>query len=450
MRASTFVRGILGAATAGSLLFAGAVAPAHASHYTQPTVVSTDAADWTPDLVVTSGEPKPVAYSIAEAGSMMVVGGRFSSVADNSTSVTNNMPRSNVFAFSATTGAISQGFAPQVNGDVWSVLSDGTSVYIGGGFTTVNGVSRPALAKLNLATGALDTTFAPTFKGGRVSDMALSHGQLIVSGIFTKRLVALDPTTGKSTAYLNNVAVAGRLPNSNSAQVFKFDISPDGNHLVAVGNFTTVNNATLPRVFMLDLSDASATLSPWRYAPLNVPCTSGRINAQSYVQDVDFAPDSSYFALASFGYMPQDASQRWYQLCDSVSRFETNIMSPSQPTWIDYTGGDSLKSVAVTGAAIYVQGHSRWLDNPYGQDYKNDFGVDRLGGGAVDPNGGGQAHLDDVHAVPGKALPWNPVMPQQSGGFQILPTAKGVWFVTDATRFGGEYHRGIRFAPLNP
>ena len=127
--------------------------------------------------------------------------------------------------------------------------------------------------------------------------------------------------------------------------------------------------------------------------------------------------------------------QRGLQLCDSVSRFETANLNPAAPTWINYTGGDSLKSVGVTGAAVYVQGHSRWLDNPDGQDSKGPGAVDRLGGGAVDP-------------VTGKALPWNPVMPQQSGGYQILPTAAGVWFVTDGTRFGGEYHAGIRFAPL--
>jgi hypothetical protein len=185
---------------------------------------------------------------------------------------------------------------------------------------------------------------------------------------------------------------------------------------------------------MLNLGSTNATLSDWSYAPLSLSCASTRRNAISYVQDVDFAPDSSYFALASFGYMYQ-TGQRGYQLCDSVSRFETANLSPTQPTWINYTGGDSLKSVAITGPAVYVQGHSRWLDNPYGQDSAGPGAVDRLGGGAVD-------------SVTGKALAWNPVMPQQSGGFQILPTASGVWFVTDGTRFGGEYHRGIRFAPL--
>ena len=122
-------------------------------------------------------------------------------------------------------------------------------------------------------------------------------------------------------------------------------------------------------------------------------------------------------------------------LCDGVSRFETNNLDPTKPTWINYTGGDSLKSVAVTNSAVYVQGHSRWLDNPDGVDRPGPGAVDRLGGGAVDP-------------VTGKALPWNPVMPQQAGGFDILATATGVWFATDGTRFGGKYRKGIRFAPL--
>jgi hypothetical protein len=58
------------------------------------------------------------------------------------------------------------------------------------------------------------------------------------------------------------------------------------------------------------------------------------------------------------------------------------------------------------------------------------------------------ARIGDLNAVPGKSLDWNPGMPQQSGGYQILPTSDGVWFATDGTRFGGEYHAGIRFAPL--
>jgi hypothetical protein len=390
---------------------------ANASPYTHSEVVSAAPDMKMPVLATTAGQPKPVAYTIAEESG------------NRKTQYT----RGNVFAFDATTGAVNTDFAPNLDGVVWGSWSDGTSVYLGGAFRNVNGEPRSTLAKLDLATGQLDPNFRPPFKGGRVSDIAMVHGQLIVAGTFKARIVSLNPTTGKKTNYLNH-AVEGRLANSNAAQVFHFDVSPDGEHLVAVGNFLTVDGQARPRVFMLDLGETSTSLSSWNYPPLARQCSSGRKNAQAYVLDVDFAPDSSYFALASFGFMFQ-SGQRGLMLCDSVSRFDTDNLSPSAPKWINYTGGDSLKSVAVTGSAVYVQGHSRWLDNPFGQDSAGPGAVSRPGGGAVDP-------------VTGKALPWNPVMPQQAGGFQILATPTGVWFATDGVRFGGKYRRGIRFAPL--
>ncbi len=411
-------------------LLSGA-ASVEASEFGHPTVVSQTAASWTPNLVAVNGAPAPVALSITTAGDQMVVGGRFS-VVENSAR-TQQWQRRNVVAFSATTGAINERFVPQVDGDVWSVLSDGTSVYLGGSFKTVNGVSRPALAKLSLATGQLDSSFVPPINVGRVTDMELDRGRLVVAGTFGRKLLALRPDNGKATPYIPNL-VTGKLPNSDAAQVFKFDISPDGSRLVAVGNFTTVDNQPRARAFMLDLGETSSTLSAWYYKPLSESCTSTRANAIAYVQDVDFAPDSTWFALASFGYVPQQGGL-FRQLCDSVARFETNVADPTRPTWINYTGGDSLKSVAVTGEAVYVQGHNRWLDNPYGKDSKGPGALDRLGGGAVDP-------------VTGLALSWNPVMPASSGGYQILPTTTGVWFVTDGVRFGGKYRRGIRYAPL--
>jgi hypothetical protein len=418
------VAGLVTALGAGQLA-------ANASPYTHPAVVSEAPVMTMPVLALTDGQPKPIAYTVAEAGDQIVVGGRFQTVENGNRTV--QYTRRNVFALNATTGAVNPDFAPNVDGDVWGAWSDGTSVYIGGGFRNVNGVSRPALAKLSLATGELDPNFQPTFTGARVSDIDMVHGQLIVSGTFQKRIVSLNPNTGKPTAYLNHV-VGGRLPNSNSAQVFHFDVSPDGQHLIGVGNFLTVDGAERPRVFMLDLSETGSTLSSWNYEPLGPKCTSNRANAQAYVLDVEFSPDSSWFAFASFGFMWQ-TGYKGLMLCDSVSRFETDNLNPSAPTWINYTGGDSLKSVAVTNQAVYVQGHSRWLDNPDGRDFAGPGAVDRPGGGAV-------------HPETGMALPWNPEMPQQAGGFDILATPTGVWFATDGIRFDGKYRRGIRFAPL--
>jgi len=93
-----------------------------------------------------------------------------------------------------------------------------------------------------------------------------------------------------------------------------------------------------------------------------------------------------------------------------------------------------LHSVLDTGAAVYVQGHSRWLDNPYGRDSAGPGAVVRTGGGAIDP-------------VTGRALSWAPKMPQGEGGYQMYANEQGVWFATDGQRFAGKYRRGIRLAP---
>ncbi len=94
-----------------------------------------------------------------------------------------------------------------------------------------------------------------------------------------------------------------------------------------------------------------------------------------------------------------------------------------------------MHSVAATGAAVYVQGHNRWLDNPYGRNSAGEGAVERPGGGAIDP-------------VSGKALPWNPVKRAVVGGYDFLATRAGLWVASDGKYFHGEYHYGIAFCPL--
>jgi hypothetical protein len=53
-------------------------------------------------------------------------------------------------------------FAPSVNGEVWAMASDGASLWIGGTFTSVNGVARRGVAKLNPTTGAVDAPSTPS------------------------------------------------------------------------------------------------------------------------------------------------------------------------------------------------------------------------------------------------------------------------------------------------
>jgi hypothetical protein len=153
-----------------------------------------------------------------------------------------------------------------------------------------------------------------------------------------------------------------------------------------------------------------------------------------YMRDVDFSPDGSYFVLISTGFVPQ-AGQIGTALCDAAARFETGISNPVRPTWINYTGGDTLHSGAVTDKAVYVQGHQRWLDNPQGRDNAGPGAVSRQGIGALDP-------------ITGKALSWNPTKDRGVGGKDLLVTPRGLWVGSDTDHIGHEFHARVALMPV--
>ena len=128
----------LGVAVGAMGLLAMVPTTAEANNTPHSDLVSTTAATFTPNLVSTGY--RPIAYSINQAGSSIIVGGRFDRVENSARTVQYN--RKNVFAFDATTGAVSPAFDPNVDGQVWSVLGNGDDVYIAGEFKNVNGVAR--------------------------------------------------------------------------------------------------------------------------------------------------------------------------------------------------------------------------------------------------------------------------------------------------------------------
>lgn len=416
---------------ATALSLSAGLGAAVASPVAQPSVVSEDPADFTPNLTPDDAAPYPDVYAINQLGDTMYAGGDFHTVTD---AAGTPYTRANVMAFSATSGAIFP-FAPVLDGQVWAIEVSESAVYIGGTFRTVNGIERPAIVKVDAVTGAVDGQFAPPILGGRVSEIRLVNGRLIVGGSFAANLLALDPATGRDTGYIA-LPVDGKVANSSrKTEVYRFAVNPAGTRLVAVGNFTSVNGHSRQRAFMLGLRPQSAWVNEWYYQPLSKPCRSTSAAKQAYLTDVDFSPDGAYFVLTATGYVPATTAEIGTAVCDAAARFETGVAAPTQPTWINYTGGDTLHAVAITGAAVYVQGHNRWLDNPEGRDSAGPGALRRLGGGAIDPN-------------TGRALPWNPVKPARAGGKDFLVTSAGLWVGSDSPRFNGEDHYGLAFCPL--
>jgi hypothetical protein len=395
----------------------------------QPAVVSANPVNYTPNFVDDTVVPNSAVHAIAQVGNTIFAGGQFRTVTNSSRTVT--YTRFNLAAFSASTGAVDP-MAPRFDGTVWALQASGSSVYVGGAFTQVNGVARRGLVKLDATTGAVDPNFNPVVKWGNITEIRLVGGRLLVGGSFPKKLAALDPATGADTGYLA-LGISGSVAsNAGATRIYRFAVNPAGNRLVAIGNFTSVAGEPRRQAFMLRLG-TSASVSPWHPPALDLQCSSTDIPV--YLKDVDFSPDGSYFVFASSGYVPK-SGDLLTAVCDAISRFESSDESATaKPTWINYTGGDTLHSVAATGVAVYAQGHQRWMDNPYGKDYAGPGAVARQGIAALDP-------------VTGKALAWNPGKTRGVGGKDFLATSTGLWVGSDGNRFAGEFRASLAFVPL--
>jgi hypothetical protein len=310
------------------------------------------------------------------------------------------------------------------------------ALYVGGSFTTVDGQPHAGLVKLHRDTGLPFKRFS--FAPGRaVTDLAVTHGQLLAGGSFPGYLRSMDLRTGQLTSFVAP-SVRGKVARRAGATTLsRFAVDPTGTRLVAVGNFNRVDGLQRRRVFMLNLrSDATSKMSRWYYPPLaKRECKSIKWYKMANITDVDFAPDGSYFILGATGGPARFSTDIGTAVCDGAARFETGVLAPTSPTWVNYTGGDTVWSVLATGAAVYLQGHFRWLDNPEGHDSAGPGAVSRRGIGAVD-------------TTTGKALEWNPDKPARRGGRALMDDSGGLWIGSDSEMLGGEAHLGLGFLPL--
>jgi hypothetical protein len=297
-----------------------------------------------------------------------------------------------VYAYDEGTKRVTS-FAPSFNGEVWGLAHspDGRFLYVAGNFSSVNGVARKGLAQFDLATGALTSLDAHLDGQARTVDYV--NGHLIVGGGFTAvngvsrvGLASLDPTTGALQSSYLNASLAGTVSSTAGATaVFHSAVNSAGTQMAVAGNFTSAGGATHWRVILLELGSTSATVSEWNAPILQQPCNSTGI--PNYVSGLSYAADGTWLAMSTTGYR-NSSGPLTQTVCDAVSRFSTSAASNIAPTWVNYTGCDSLYSVLVESDAVYVGGHNRWLDNPNACDQAGTGAVSRPGIGAVDPTTG--------------------------------------------------------------
>ena len=140
------------------------------------------------------------------------------------------------------------GFKPSVN--IWvyaTVVQPDGKVVIGGLFTSIGGVARNHIARLN-PDGTLDTAFDPNINGHVLSLAVQPDGKILAGGVFTNaggqtrnNIARLDATTGMPDSFN---------PNANGG-VEAIVVQADGK-ILAGGNFTAVNGQARSHIVRLD------------------------------------------------------------------------------------------------------------------------------------------------------------------------------------------------------
>ncbi|MFC8845714.1 MULTISPECIES: hypothetical protein [unclassified Micromonospora] len=422
------------ALTVSGVLVAGP-APAAPDH---TTVVGAVPSALSPNIV------DGTVFAIHDAGSKVLVGGSFTQVKNRNSDET--IARNYVLAFDKATGQVDTAFAPVVDNEVYDILAGPTAgtVYLAGKFNSVNGTNRRKLALLDLADGSVVTSFPNLAFNGLVNDVVKVGSRLLVGGIFTTAatkpragLASLDAVTGVVDDYLttsltehhNYDGVSGANAGVGPE---KLAVSPDGTQLVVIGNFKKADGVLHDQVVRITLGASAATVSSWNTNRFEPRCAWKSFD--SYVRDVSFSPDGSYFVIVSTG-APSAGT-----LCDAAARWETSSTGTTvQPTWVNYTGGDTFLSVGITEQAIYVGGHFRWLNNTSSTDSAYPGAVARPSIAALDP-------------LNGLPLSWNPGRhPRGYGVAKLLVTPEGIWLGSDQEYIGNfQYRRGrIAFFPLS-
>lgn len=406
--------------------------------------VSTVPASFTPWLL--NSPPDQRVWELQQCGGTMYAVGRFTAIGQGGKTYT----RSNAFSFSATTGAVTSWY-PQVTGSGNFVHSialspDCATAYLGGKFSTVNGIAAANIVAVDASTGAVRAGFAHTATN-EVDTVRYTHGQVLVGGLFASingvsrtRFASLDPTSGAVTNYAN-LTISGAYPNTGT-KIFNSQLSHSGNKMLVEGVFTSVAGLPRQQIFMLDLGSTAATVDAWTSAEFSQACNAG---LSFYVRGANWSPDDATVYIATTGYKPasgpgSSTSDPRAGLCDAAAAFPATSASVSH-TWINYTGCDSLYSVAADANNVYISGHERWANNP--------LGCDRAGPGAVSRPG-----IASISTSTGQATSWNPTRSLGYGSAQLMVTSAGLWVASDtysdgyAQKCGGfTNHGGICFFP---
>ncbi|MBD1211072.1 MAG: VCBS repeat-containing protein, partial [Ignavibacteria bacterium] len=264
--------------------------------------------------------------AIGISGTTIYVGGSFTQATDAPANGGVTVTRNRLAAIDMTTGALLP-WNPNANNNVGVLTVDGSTVYVGGGFTNVGGQMRNQIAALDAVTGAA-TAWNPGSGATAINAIAVSGTTVYVGGAFSNiggqsrnNIAAIDAGTGLATAWN---------PNAD-ADVTRIVIS--GGTIYVGGVFANIGGQARNRIAALDAATGSATL--WNP------------NANNTVLSMALSGTTLYVG-GNFTNIGGQVRNRIAALNTLVNTNNATLWNPSAI--------GSVESIAITGTTVYVSG----------------------------------------------------------------------------------------------
>jgi trimeric autotransporter adhesin len=303
----------------------------------------------TADALPTEQIDNGVVWSIAVSNGIAYAGGSFSNVRPPGAAAgTNLTPRGNLVAVNLATGALVSSFAPSLNGQVKAVAvtPDGKTLVVGGSFTTAGVVGGAQVARVHLAAYDIASGQLTAFNGNTnatVNGLTVSNSTVYAGGGFTQangsnprsRLAAFNIATGSLLGW------APTVDNNVNTML----LSPDGSRVIVGGAFANMNGVPTPGMGALDA--VNGTSLPWA--------------VNQVVHDYIGQNNGGILSLSTDGTSIYGTGWSY----GAPSNFEgTFSVDPNTGNinWLEDCHGDTYDSYA-TGGAVYVVSHEHFCSN---------------------------------------------------------------------------------------
>jgi hypothetical protein len=277
--------------------------------------------------------------TITVSGSTIYVGGDFTSITGST--------RNRIAAVSTTDGTVAS-WDPNANGTVRAIAVSGSTIYVGGDFTTFgsgSATTRNQLASFT-SSSSTPTSWNPN-ANGTVYAIAVGGGKVYAGGQFTKigvtdrqRLAAFSESTGELETAWDAVVGLG--------SVYALSLNPDASELIVGGLFHTIGASEMLRKNMCGIISASSyTGSGAVYSSTWKGSSAGDVYA--------IALSGSRFYVGSNG-LSVGGQTRKYLACLKSNGTELTDMNAFM---VSATGKEIVQSLAVDSSKLklYVGGN---------------------------------------------------------------------------------------------